>query len=185
MHIFAFQVWYCELCLKKRMKGRQKALFTFLFFLAFSQWNLSWKFELTTFQLNNAQKLAIFIHFIIIFYSLSSHPPSARSLFLIVHHNGVKRYSREKGVVCDVVSEQIILWSCLLRAISVDDQNMTVIEWRHVGKWVSVRCESKWLGNCVYIELNPPATFEQNCVKWELDFLLYAAKETGGGQNKR
>ena len=27
------------------MKGRQKALFSFLFFLAFSQLNLSWKFE--------------------------------------------------------------------------------------------------------------------------------------------
>ena len=47
---FPFQIWYCELCVKKPMKVRQKALFWFLilFFLAFSQLILSWKFELTT-----------------------------------------------------------------------------------------------------------------------------------------
>ena len=47
--VFAFQIWYCELCVKKPMKGRQKLLFWFLllFFLAFSQLNISWKFELT------------------------------------------------------------------------------------------------------------------------------------------
>ena len=45
-YVFAFQMWYCELCVKKLMKGRQKALFSFLFFLAFSQLNFYWKFEL-------------------------------------------------------------------------------------------------------------------------------------------
>ena len=123
------------------MKGSQKALFLFLFFLAFSQSNLSWKFELTTFPshfrkfqalfaiifknwgktvirlvfpsvskiwtVKFCQKLAIFkflfiFYFVIIFYSLSSHPFPARPLFLIGLHNGVKKYSREKGVICDV-----------------------------------------------------------------------------------
>ena len=48
-YVFAFQIWYCELCVKKPIKGRQKLLFWFLllFFLAFSQLNISWKFELT------------------------------------------------------------------------------------------------------------------------------------------
>ena len=50
------------------------------------------------------QKLAIFkilflFHFVIIFYSLSSHPLPARLLFLIV-----LQYSREKGVICKVYS---------------------------------------------------------------------------------
>ena len=50
-YVFAFQIWYCELRVKKPMKGRQKASFWFLllFFLAFSQLNISWKLELTTF----------------------------------------------------------------------------------------------------------------------------------------
>ena len=49
--VFAFQIWYYKLCVKKLMRGRQKALvwFLFLFFLAFSQLNISWKFEVTTF----------------------------------------------------------------------------------------------------------------------------------------
>ena len=48
-YVFSFQIWYCELCVKKPIKGRQKLLFWFLllFFLAFSQLNISWKFELT------------------------------------------------------------------------------------------------------------------------------------------
>ena len=59
------------------------------------------------------QKLAIFkflflFHIVIIFYSLSFHPLPARPLFLIVLHNGVKKYSREKGVICDIVSERRI-----------------------------------------------------------------------------
>ena len=29
--VFVFQIWYCELCVKKPMRGRQKTLFWFLF----------------------------------------------------------------------------------------------------------------------------------------------------------
>ena len=49
-YVFVFQIWYCELCMQKPKKERQKALFwfLFLFFLAFFQLNISWKFELTT-----------------------------------------------------------------------------------------------------------------------------------------
>ena len=146
-YIFAFQIWYCELCVKKSMKGKQKALFKFLFFLAFSQLNLSWKFGLMTFPfsslkfqaffviifnnwrktvirlvfltvstiwtVNYCQKSAIFeflflLHFVIIFYSLFSHPLPARPQFLIVLHNSVKQYSPEKGMICDAVSERRI-----------------------------------------------------------------------------
>ena len=51
--------------------------------------------------LNSCQKLAIFkflflFHFVIIFYSLSSHSLRARLLFLIVLHNGVRKYPCEK-----------------------------------------------------------------------------------------
>ena len=134
---------------KKPMKGRQKTLawFLFLFFLAFSQLNISWKFELPLF-LSHFWKFQVFFaiifsirgktvirfvflsvstswtvkyctktwhfqilflfHFVIIFYNLSSHPLHARPLFLIVLHNGVKKHSLEKGVICDVVSERRI-----------------------------------------------------------------------------
>ena len=40
-YVFAFQIWYCELCVKKPMRGRQKALFWFLLFQALSHLNLS------------------------------------------------------------------------------------------------------------------------------------------------
>ena len=53
-YVFVFQIWYCELCVKKPMRGRQETLFWFLFL------------------------------FIIAL-------PSARPLFLIVLHNGVKK----------------------------------------------------------------------------------------------
>ena len=51
--VFAFQIWYCEHCVKKPMKGRQKALFWFLllFSLDFCQLNVSCKFGLATFWL--------------------------------------------------------------------------------------------------------------------------------------
>ena len=59
--IFAFQIWYSELCAKKPMKGKQKALFwfLFLFFLAFFQLNISWKFELTTFSFVKSFKTSL------------------------------------------------------------------------------------------------------------------------------
>ena len=49
-YVVTFQIWYCELCVKKAMQGRWKALLWFLslFFLVLSQLNLSWKFEVTT-----------------------------------------------------------------------------------------------------------------------------------------
>ena len=50
-------------------------------------------------QLNNAQKPPIFIffHFVIIFYSLSSHTLPFGPLFLIVLHNGVKNIHVRKA----------------------------------------------------------------------------------------
>ena len=44
-YVFAFKIWYCELCVKKPKEN----IFSFVFFLAFSLLNLSWKFGLTTF----------------------------------------------------------------------------------------------------------------------------------------
>ena len=59
-------------------------------------------------------KLSIFkflflFHFVTISYSLSSHPFPSRTLFLILLHNGVKKHSREKPLICDLVSERRIL----------------------------------------------------------------------------
>ena len=59
------------------------------------------------------QKFAIFkflflFPFDIIFYSLSFHPLPDWPIFLIVLHNGVKKYSHEKGVIRDAVSEERI-----------------------------------------------------------------------------
>ena len=130
---------------KIRWRGGRKHYFLFLFFLAFSQLNLSWKFGLITFSFslskvssllainfNNWRKTVInlvflsvswiltvkycqepsifkflfLFHLVIIFYSLSSHPISAWPLFLIVLHNGVKTYSREKGVIYNVYQNE-------------------------------------------------------------------------------
>ena len=65
-------------------------------------------------QLNTAQKLCMFkllflFVFIVIFYSLSSRPLPTRPLFLIVLHSGVKKGSRDKGVIFDAVSERRIV----------------------------------------------------------------------------
>ena len=53
----------------------------------------------------------LFIFHFIIFSSLCSHPLLAQLLFLIVLHNGIKKYSHEEGLICDVVSEQRITQS--------------------------------------------------------------------------
>ena len=63
-YIFTFQIWYCELFVKKLIKGRQKALFSFLFFLAFSQLNLSWKFELTNFPFSLSKVSSVLCHYL-------------------------------------------------------------------------------------------------------------------------
>ena len=67
------------------------------------------------------QKLAIFkflflFYFVIIFYSLFSHPLPARPLFLIVLHNGEKKYLHEKGAICDVASERCNEMRCQCNA---------------------------------------------------------------------
>ena len=48
-------------------------------------------------------------HFVVINISLSSRPVPARPLFLIVFHNGRKKHSRKKGVICDVALERRIV----------------------------------------------------------------------------
>ena len=125
-YVFSFQVWYCELCVKKTDEwGGRKHFFKFLFFffLAFYQLNISWKSEgkryLDLFfslparleQLNTAQKLGILKLFIFysvtIFYSLSSRPLPSRPLFLIVLDNGGKTFTWERRDLRRV-SEQII-----------------------------------------------------------------------------
>ena len=80
------------------MKGKEEAIFKFLFFLVLFKY---------------CQKLVILkflflFYFVIIFYCLFSHQLPAQPLFLIVLHNGIKQYSREKGMICEVVSEQRI-----------------------------------------------------------------------------
>ena len=62
-YIFAFQIWYFELCMKKLMKDRWKALFSFLFFLAFSQLSLSWKFELINFSFSFWKVSSLLCHY--------------------------------------------------------------------------------------------------------------------------
>ena len=61
----------------------------------------------------------IFISFSLLYYLLQSifSPISAQRLFLIVLHNGIKKHSREKGVICDVGSKRRIAftanrWTC-------------------------------------------------------------------------
>ena len=156
------------------MKRRQKALvwFLFLFFPAFSQLNISWKFELTTFlfslftkvssliviifnicgktvirlvflfvstiwTVKYCTKIGIFkfsflFRFAIIFSSLSSRPLSARPLFLIVLHNGVKKNSRVKGVICylyrngEFGSDSIIFWR-FMRILWKDNIDRTAL----------------------------------------------------------
>ena len=71
---------------------------------------LSTRFE----QLNTVQKLGFFkflflFRFVIVFSSISSRLLPARPLFLIVLHNGIKKHSSEKGVICDAVSERRIV----------------------------------------------------------------------------
>ena len=61
----------------------------------------------------SAKKLRIFkflflFDFVVIFYSPSSCQLPAWLLFLIVLHNGVKKDSRDKGKICNVVSERRI-----------------------------------------------------------------------------
>ena len=62
-YVFAFQMWYCEPCLKKPIKGRQKALLSFLFFLPFSQLKFYWKFELISFPFSLSKVSSLLCHF--------------------------------------------------------------------------------------------------------------------------
>ena len=109
------------------MKGRQKALFSFVFFLAFSHLSLSLKCELTTspfslltiifnnkeifpmviidssfslsarLEQSNTAKNLAFSKFLFLFHLFFFF-----TLFLIVLHNVVKRHSDEKSVICDM-----------------------------------------------------------------------------------
>ena len=71
--------------------------------------------SVSTFWIVNCTKtrhFQIFISFSFCYYlySLSSRPPPASLLFLIVLHNGVKNQSREKGVIYDVYRNEELLF---------------------------------------------------------------------------
>ena len=68
-----------------------------------NSWILGKNFEFSNFY--------FLFHFAIIFYSLSSLRLPAQPLYLIVLHNGKKKHSCEKSMICDVVSEQRICLS--------------------------------------------------------------------------
>ena len=116
-------------------------------------------FSLKIWTVKYCQKLGIFkflflFHFNTIFYSLSSRQLPTRPLFLIVLYNGVKKHSREKGLICDVgigtensdclhkiqkhVNGCVCKWNYWSRLQFIKLQSSLLSLWELTSQWVTL-----------------------------------------------